>query len=138
MPRIISKSRKYLPALSSEDSLPSSQRSLRGRRKPAGGGPDGVAAREAEVENGDAIGEACRRDMEEQRGWSRDLDVRLNIRNGAFAAAMAVEWRRADGGEGRMKWFVTMTCSASCNCKESDWRAPNSTYRPPYTRGFAV
>ena len=45
MPRTISVSRKYLPALSREDSLPSSQRSFRGSRKPWGGGPAGVAAR---------------------------------------------------------------------------------------------
>lgn len=49
MPRSISVSRKYLPALSREDSLPSSQRSFRGRRKPWGGGPAGVAARRVEV-----------------------------------------------------------------------------------------
>ena len=45
MPRTISVRRKYLPALSREDSLPSSQRSFRGSRKPWGGGPAGVAAR---------------------------------------------------------------------------------------------
>lgn len=45
MPRIISVRRKYLPALSREDSLLSSQRSFRGSRKPWGGGPAGVAAR---------------------------------------------------------------------------------------------
>ena len=45
MPRTISVRRKYLPALSRDDSLSSSQRSLRGSRKPWGGGPAGVAAR---------------------------------------------------------------------------------------------
>ncbi len=50
IPRIISVRRKYLPALSSEVSLLSSHRSFRGRRKPSGGGPAGVAAREAEEE----------------------------------------------------------------------------------------
>lgn len=45
MPRSISVRRKYLPALSREDSLPSSQRSFRASRKPWGGGPAGVAAR---------------------------------------------------------------------------------------------
>ena len=34
-----------MPALSSDDSLPSSQRSFRGSRKPWGGGPAGVAAK---------------------------------------------------------------------------------------------
>ena len=51
MPRIISVRRKYLPALSRADSLLSSHRSFRGRRKPCGGGPAGVAAREEEDEN---------------------------------------------------------------------------------------
>ena len=45
MPRTISARRKYLPALSREDSWPSSQRFSRGSRKPLGGGPAGVAAR---------------------------------------------------------------------------------------------
>ena len=45
MPRNISVRRKYFPALSIEDSLPSSQRSFRGSRKPWGGGPAGVAPR---------------------------------------------------------------------------------------------
>jgi len=40
-----------LPALSSEDSLLSSHRSGRFSRKPAGGGPEGVAALKDEVEN---------------------------------------------------------------------------------------
>lgn len=39
-----------MPALSSEVSLLSSHRSFRGSRKPCGGGPAGVAAREAEEE----------------------------------------------------------------------------------------
>ena len=40
-----------MPALSMELSLLSSHRFLRGSRKPEGGGPAGVAARMAEVEN---------------------------------------------------------------------------------------
>lgn len=40
-----------MPALSRELSLPSCQRSFRGRRNPWGGGPAGVAEREDEVEN---------------------------------------------------------------------------------------
>lgn len=58
MPRAISVRRKYLPALSIALSLPSSQRSLRGRRKPWGGGPAGVAARredEVNVAAGDVV-----------------------------------------------------------------------------------
>lgn len=54
MPRAISPIRKYLPALSKADSLLSSHLSLRGRRKPEGGGPAGIAARVAEEENGAA------------------------------------------------------------------------------------
>ena len=50
MPRSISVMRKYLPALSSEPSLLSSQRSVRGRRKPDGGAPAGVAGRRVEEE----------------------------------------------------------------------------------------
>lgn len=50
MPRSISVSKKYLPALSREVSLPSSHRSLRARRNPCGGGPAGVAKRCVEVE----------------------------------------------------------------------------------------
>lgn len=44
MPRNISMSKKYLPALSSADS-PSSHFFGGGNRKPGGGGPAGVAAR---------------------------------------------------------------------------------------------
>jgi hypothetical protein len=44
MPRNISMSKKYLPALSSEDS-PSSHFFGGGNRNPGGGGPAGVAAR---------------------------------------------------------------------------------------------
>ena len=49
MPRAISVRRKYLPALSRDDSLPSSHRFTLGRRKPEGGGPAGKAARREEV-----------------------------------------------------------------------------------------
>ena len=50
MPRSISVSRKYFPALSRDVSVLSSQRFTRGRRKPEGGGPAGVAAKRVEVE----------------------------------------------------------------------------------------
>ena len=50
IPLNISVMRKYLPALSKELSLLSSHRSFRGNRKPAGGGPAGVAERKADVE----------------------------------------------------------------------------------------
>jgi hypothetical protein len=52
IPRAISVKRKYLPALSNEDSLLSSHLSGLGNRKPGGGGPEGVAyARRVLVEN---------------------------------------------------------------------------------------
>lgn len=52
IPRAISVKRKYLPALSKEDSLLSSHLSGFGNRKPGGGGPEGVAyARKILVEN---------------------------------------------------------------------------------------
>lgn len=50
MPRIISVSRKYFPALSREPSAPWSQRLGAGRRNPEGGGPAGRAARGTLVE----------------------------------------------------------------------------------------
>lgn len=45
IPLAISVKRKYFPALSNVDSLLSSHLAGLGNRKPAGGGPDGVAAR---------------------------------------------------------------------------------------------
>lgn len=61
MPLIISVMRKNVPALSNELSLLSSHRSLRGKRKPCGGGPAGVAARMAEDEKAAvAVGWKCR------------------------------------------------------------------------------
>ena len=50
IPLIISVKRKYLPALSKELSLASSHRSFRGSLNPVGGGPRGVAERNADVE----------------------------------------------------------------------------------------
>ena len=60
MPRSISVRRKYLPALSREDSLPSSHRSLRASRKPCGGGPAGVAKRCVDVEKVAIAGDIVR------------------------------------------------------------------------------
>ena len=52
--------RKNVPALSKELSLLSSHRSFRGKRKPCGGGPAGVAARMAEDEKAAvAVGLKC-------------------------------------------------------------------------------
>lgn len=50
MPRNNSAIRKYFPALSREDSAPSSHFFGGGRRKPGWGGPAGVAARFTEEE----------------------------------------------------------------------------------------
>lgn len=55
MPRSISVMRKYLAALSSELSLPSSHRSFRGSRNPCGGGPAGVAEWQGDVEKVAAV-----------------------------------------------------------------------------------
>jgi hypothetical protein len=52
MPRAISVIRKYFPALSNDDSFPSSHLSCRGNLKPFGGGPVGVAERVEDVEKG--------------------------------------------------------------------------------------
>lgn len=58
-----------MPALSREDSTPSSQRSLRARRKPCGGGPAGVAERCWDVEKVAAAGEVVRAARMEVRGF---------------------------------------------------------------------
>lgn len=52
IPRIISARRKYLPALSSAVSLLSYHLFARGKRKPEGGGPEGVTERRADEEKG--------------------------------------------------------------------------------------
>ena len=63
-----------MPALSIADSLLSSHRSFRGRRKPCGGGPAGVAAREAEEEKvAVARGEVVRAERMAVRGVEVDL-----------------------------------------------------------------
>lgn len=60
IPLAISVMRKNVPALSKELSLLSSHRSLRGKRKPCGGGPAGVAAWTAEDEKAAvAVGLKC-------------------------------------------------------------------------------
>ena len=101
MPRSISVRRKYLPALSREVSLPSSQRSLRGRRKPWGGGPAGVAAKRVEVVNV-AAGKVVRAvRMAAVRGVVLGLVARVSIVReredammvvGAVCGELEVEW----------------------------------------------
>jgi len=98
MPRSISVRRKYLPALSSEVSLPSSHRSLRGRRKPWGGGPAGVAARGVEVVNV-AAGEVVRA---VRRAAVRDVVLGLVARASILRErvdAMVVVGAVCDGSE---------------------------------------
>ena len=82
IPRNISVNRKYLPALSKEVSLRSSQRSVAGNRKPRGGGPAGVALRAV---------------LEEKaatwvRGYDRELrGVLASVPEGRRSARIAVE-----------------------------------------------
>lgn len=86
IPRIISVSRKYRPALSRLLSLPWSHRTGFGRRKPAGGGPDGVAKRGADVLKA-AILVAGIREV-----WCRSEDVeraRMSAVSGFVLAIMA-------------------------------------------------
>lgn len=56
-----------MPALSKDDSLRSSQRSIVGNLKPCGGGPAGVAARKALEEKAAMGARRCGRE------WNRDL-----------------------------------------------------------------
>lgn len=91
MPRIISVRRKYLPALSIADSLLSSQRSFRGSRKPCGGGPAGVAAREAEEEKAAvAWGKVVRAERMAVRGVEVGL-VRARLTS-CLVETIAADW----------------------------------------------
>jgi hypothetical protein len=64
-----------LPALSNALSLLSSHRRTRGRRKPFGGGPDGVASRRDEVEKVARQGN-CRPATVTTDGHNRDVAIR--------------------------------------------------------------
>ena len=79
MPRSISVRRKYLPALSRDDSLPSSHRFTLGRRNPEGGGPAGKAARRevvVKVAEGHVLRAARTLARDEEVGRARASAVR--------------------------------------------------------------
>ena len=83
--------RKYLPALSREDSLPSSHRSLRARRKPCGGGPAGVAKRFVEEEK---VAAAAGEKVVRPRRWlERELDNGRSRRRRERERAEAIFWK---------------------------------------------
>ena len=107
MPRNSSVMRKYLPALSSEDSSPSSHRFGLGRRKPFGGAPGKGASCRVEVENAVAVG--CKtvlagKSFPLKHGLEHARDTALNCR----MAAMLVEWRRCEVAEVEVLTFAPM------------------------------
>lgn len=125
MPRNISSSKKYLPALSNEPS-PSSHRFGRGNRKPGGGGPAGVAARGKVVENRATVAGDGRRPDANCDGL-RSVDVgrlRASIVNGFVLAIVG-----RCGVAGRACWRgVAMVRSGElswCRCNRlrvgCDW-----------------
>ena len=104
MPRAISVRRKYLPALSREDSLPSSQRSFRGSRKPWGGGPAGVAARrEVLVKVADGIVVRVARKAVRGMEVGRARPSMVRERAGAMVGMENDVVARAELGGGRWK-----------------------------------
>lgn len=114
MPRAISVRRKYLPALSREDSLPSSQRSFRGSRKPWGGGPAGVAARrEVLVNVADGIvGRAARKAVR----WMEFGRTRVSIvRERADAMVLSIGWRtmlrQSDSSKVNVNNVIEIACA---------------------------
>ena len=92
MPRNISMSRKYLPARSNAPS-PSSHRLGVGNRKPGGGGPAGVAARERVVEKKTTVaGEGRRPDAKcGERSSAAAGRLRASIVNGFALAIVSVD-----------------------------------------------
>jgi hypothetical protein len=91
MPRNISISKKYLPARSNAPS-PSSHRFGLGNRKPGGGGPAGVAARDSVVEKKATVaGEGRRPDANcGDRSSVTAGRLRTNIVNGFALAILSV------------------------------------------------
>lgn len=115
MPRNISVRRKYWPALSMELSLPSSHRLVRGSRKPEGGGPAGVAARRAEVENA-AVAIQLDGEDRAQRKLLMGTEVGRVLANtvrdlvAAIVVVLAMMWKYKKKGccyEGRLRWRRT-------------------------------
>jgi hypothetical protein len=121
MPRNISMSKKYLPARSNAPS-PSSHRFGLGNRKPGGGGPAGVAARERVVENKATVaGEGRRPDAKcGDRSSVAAGRVRANIVNGfALAIVSVVESLAGWGGCWRI-WRLSSSSKlevVACNAE---------------------
>jgi len=116
MPRNISMSRKYLPARSNAPS-PSSHRLGFGNRKPGGGGPAGVAARERVVEKKATVaGEGRRPDAKcGDRSSVAAGRLRANIVNGFALAMVSVLRSRA----GRVLLSVCGGCRQARNLRSS-------------------
>lgn len=114
MPRTISVRRKYLLALSREVSLPSSQRSFRGSRKPWGGGPAGVAVRrEVLVKVADGIvGRAARKAA---RGVELGRTRVSIVRERADAMVLGIGQRtmlwQSDNSEVNMNVVMEIVCA---------------------------
>lgn len=97
MPRNSSASRKYLLALSRDDSSLWSHRLGGGRRKPDGGGPAGVAALETEVEK---LAVERREDERQSEEASREEDGRREATSLAMGLEEAiVEENLGEAGE---------------------------------------
>ena len=114
MPLAISVIRKYVPALSSVDTLLSFQRSLGGSRNPAGGGPLGVAWCRALLEKavmGDANGRRRREALlEEATGLLRPARA-LTDRTDAMADG------RVDVAKRPLRWNVVMSVIVNSICR---------------------
>lgn len=103
-----------MPALSSDDTLPSSQRSLRGRRNPCGGGAAGMAERNGDVEKvaaGDVV-RAARR-VASGAGIGR---ARVSVTRERVVAMVVV----VVDAVARRKWIVDEVCG-NTNAGCSDW-----------------
>lgn len=148
MPRSISVRRKYLPALSRDDSLPSSHRFTLGRRNPEGGGPAGKAARREEVvkvAEGHVLRAARTLARDEETGRARASAVRdladamavgVNVWQAVaekmhFSVAVVMQMPRyVIGWSGKM-------ASAKCRCEKSElWTSSPKlnprTRQPPH------
>ena len=113
MPRTISVRRKKFPALSRELSDPSSQRFCRGRRKPAGGGPAGVAARWAEVEKR-AVAGVVRAEREVFMDVVNGRALESIVRDRAIAMVTLLErrwWRSIQSERWKKEWLDAMSVS---------------------------
>lgn len=125
MPRNISNSKKYLPALSNAPS-PSSQRLGRGNRKPGGGGPAGVAARGKVVEKRATVAAVGRRPVAKCEGLRSVAAGRLraSMLNGFVLAILGAvgsqgEGCRCLGSDGK---FESLTSVVTYGSTVIGWR----------------